>query len=332
MKSRFILILLLLLYGCAENNTSVPQPIIEDTYGLPDYWVVHLKEKIQQIQKYEINNSSYTSFFFLTDYHIENNAGFSHLIVECLQNNCSTSSLVFGGDVFNGSSSKNVALGYIKEFYNRFNKTKVFGIRGNHEFNLIDGGSRDVMLSDEDVYEYFIKNISDEVILGKSGSLYYYKDLISSKIRCIYLDSQPINDEQIKWMEHCILDLSSDWSVILFSHHLFGFIPPRSSTAEIKQTEYCSSGKLIIESLASIKPAATIIAIISGHCHYDYSTNEHGFWEISTTCDSRQEGSNLPQTLETINEHALDVFYINQSLRTIDAIRIGRGVNRSWSY
>ena len=207
----------------------------------------------------------------------------------------------------------------------------MFYIKGNHDNNLNDGGFPEVILSDKDLYDCFITKVSDEVRLGKECSLYYYRDKSFFKIRYIFLDSTNFDDDQQQWMVKHILELPSDWNVIVFTHHLFGLIESGTAVEEIKHPGYCTNGKKIIESIIDIKPKARIIAIISGHCHYDFSSDEHGFWEISTTCDTRQESSNLSQTLETVNEHAFDVFFVDIKNKMLSSIRIGRGSNRSWS-
>ena len=305
--------------------------------NLPDYWLTHLSEKMPTIHANEEDAAmDGDSFFFLTDYHIESNSGYSHKLIEYIQKRTTIKNLTFGGDVFNGSSTKDGALNKLREFYLRFYPIKSLGIRGNHEFNLNDGGSASVKLSDNEIFNYLIRKEVEGVVLGGNDKLYYYRDVERLKLRYIYLDaryensSDPIDDTQLTWMENRITELQSGWSVILFSHQLFALVSPGSPVTT--NPGYNASGTKILNKLTSISSNAKIVALITGHSHYDFSTNEHGFLEICTTCDTRQEYGGLPQTQGTANEQAFDVFSINLVSKTVKATRIGRGVNRSWTY
>ena len=75
-----------------------------------------------------------------------------------------------------------------------------------------------------------------------------------------------------------------------------------------------------------------MIGIISGHCHYDFSSNDYGFLQISTTCDTHQEYGGLPDNAGTTNEQAIDIFFVNIAARTLKSVRVGRGNDREWTW
>jgi hypothetical protein len=321
--------------GLEKEIESIREEI--ETNVLPAYWLTHLAGKLPLIHANEEDVAmNGDSFFFLTDYHIENNAGYSDDIIKYIQERCVIKNLVFGGDIFNGSTTKDGALDKLREFYHRFYPITYYGLRGNHEFNLNDGGGQAVKLNDSEIFNYLIRKEVDNVILGGNDKLYYYRDIDRLKLRYIYLDARyenstdPIDDTQLSWMTSRITELQLDWSVIIFSHQLFALVSPGSPVTT--NPGYNASGQKIINALTSISTGAKIVAIITGHTHYDYSTNEHGFWEICTTCDTRQEYGGLPTTLGTPNEQAFDVFSVNLSAKTLKAVRIGRGSDRSWTY
>jgi hypothetical protein len=221
----------------------------------------------------------------------------------------------------------------LKEFQKRFEGIKMYGIRGNHDNNLNDGGSPNVMIADSTLFRIFVEPVIDDIV-PEHNTLYYYRDNEKLHLRYIFLDSEIIknttDDIQIKWLQKRIEELSSDWSIVIFTHRLFSMVEPGNRVTI--HPGYCYSGQCIINALTSINSNATIIAIISGHCHYDYSTNNHGFWEISTTCDSRQEYGGLNNSEGTINEHSFDIFTIDLNKREIHSERMGRGENRIWTY
>lgn len=324
-------------YTLAQKAENDAQKALEQEMSLPAYWLSYLVNKLPLIHANQEDNAlNGDSFYFLTDYHIESNAGYSHKIIQYLCEKTTVQNMVYGGDSFNGSTTKDGSLEKLREFYYRFYPINMFGLRGNHEFNLNDGGGQAVKLGDNQIYNYLMRKIASEIVAGVASPMYYYKDVDKLKLRYIYLDARyenntdPIDDTQIQWMKDRITELQSGWSVILFSHQLFTIVRPGAPV--VTNPGYNASGTKIINALTSITPDATIIAIIAGHCHYDFSTNEHGFWEISTTCDTRQEYGGLPQTLGTPNEQAFDVFSLNLEAKTIKAVRIGRGSDRNWSY
>ena len=126
------------------------------------------------------------------------------------------------------------------------------------------------------------------------------------------------------------MELKSEWNVVIFSHQLFAMTSPGKPVTEF--LGYTSSGNKIVNTLKDISAESTIIAVISGHTHYDFSQNVNGFLEICTTCDTRQEYGGLPDNAGTINEQAFDVFTIDIANRKLFATRIGRGQDREWSW
>lgn len=319
-----------IIIGC---TSGIPVEIDSlSTPRLPKYWIDQIetiKDQICQVQ----NNSSnkQDSFYFITDYHIEDNVGYSHRIIEYLQETIHIKNLVFGGDIFNNADEKDTALGYLNEFHNRFSFMNMFGIRGNHDFNVYSGSSPSVMLSNSDLFKILVEPVADEVTIGKD-SLYYFRDNRSLNLRYIFLDSEKINDpykdDQMRWLKDRMTELPNTWSIVIFTHSLFSIKKPKENI----HPGYDARGQLLIDALTSIHPDALLVALISGHCHYDYSTNIHGFWEISTTCDSRQECGGLPETLGTTNEQAFDIFTIDLDNKALTATRIGRGNSRKWEY
>ena len=76
----------------------------------------------------------------------------------------------------------------------------------------------------------------------------------------------------------------------------------------------------------------TLICHISGHSHKDESHISNGVLSISTTCDAYYQDDGHGAATGTVTEQAFDVFCIDYDAKTINAIRIGRGTNRSWTY
>ena len=299
--------------------------------NIPAYWNKHLREKLSVISLNEEETSlSGDNFIFISDYHFENNVGLSHLLIKEILKETSIKRVIFGGDTFNGSSDKNIALNMLREFKKRFSGMHLIGVRGNHDFNLNDGGSEAVRISDVELYANISKQ-SDTDVVRSINNIYFYQDIDNLKLRYIYLDTKKennnlyIDDAQLDWMGDRMTELSSDWSIVIIAHQIW----------QTSDYDYSPSGQKIIDKIQTLTMQAKIIAFIAGHTHLDMGRmNDLGFLEITTTCDTRQESeqSSLTQELGTVNEQAFDVFSINLETKTIKIVRIGRGVNREFSW
>ena len=299
--------------------------------NIPAYWNKHLRGKLPVIlQNEEETSLSGDNFIFISDYHFEDNRGLSHLLIKEILKETSIKRVIFGGDTFNGSSDKNTALNMLREFKKRFSGMHLIGVRGNHEFNLNDGGSEGVRISDAEMYANISKQ-SDADVVRSINNVYFYQDIDNLKLRYIYLDTKKedndlyIDDAQLDWMGDRMTELSSDWSIVIIAHQIW----------QTSDYDYSPSGQKIIDKIRTLTIQAKIIAFIAGHTHLDMGRmNDLGFLEITTTCDARQESgqSSLTQELGTVNEQAFDVFSINLETKTIKIVRIGRGVNREFSW
>lgn len=331
----------------STDVTALETRIMAD--DLPAYWQTYMETKLPTVQsKVEDCALDGDSFAFITDYHYDptrpnqTNVGYSHLLLRQIVDNSSLRKVVFGGDAINGSADKSVALSQMRTVSKRLHSIGgvLLGLRGNHEYNINDGGSVSVMLSDSEVYSWFTKSSEREITLSGLG-LDYYLDNSEQKIRYIFMDSKYertgqavpiISDEQIAWMQEKMSELDSSWSIIVLTHELFGFNSNTGSA--VTTTTYNASGQKIHNGVVAILSNlnATLVAVICGHCHYDYSTDEDGFWEISTTTDSKQEAGEWGKHTGDYREQAFDIYSIDKTNSKLYATRIGRGVDREWTY
>ena len=320
------------LYVPAQSKTRIIYMEVNIIINnIPAYWNKHLRGKLPVIlQNEEETSLSGDNFIFISDYHFEDNRGLSHLLIKEILKETSIKRVIFGGDTFNGSSDKNTALNMLREFKKRFSGMHLIGVRGNHDFNLNDGGSEGVRISDAEMYANISKQ-SDADIVRSINNVYFYQDIDNLKLRYIYLDTKKedsnlyIDDAQLDWMGDRMTELSSDWSIVIIAHQIW----------QTFKYDYSPSGQKIIDKIQTLTIQAKIIAFIAGHTHLDMGRmNDLGFLEIATTCDARQESSQSTLTQEsgTVNEQAFDVFSINLETKTIKTVRIGRGINREFSW
>jgi hypothetical protein len=276
------------------------------------------------------------SFIFFTDYHLEQTSGFSHLLMQDIVSKTSVRKVIFGGDIFNGAETHAGALEKTRVFIERFGGLNVCGIRGNHEYNLLDGGSIAERLTDSEIYNVTLKGVEDRVTTN--GALSCYFDNKNRKIRYILIDSHQENESDIiteaelEWLQARMTELESGWTVMVFTHVMF--IVTDKATATVS---YLSNGRRIVNAIKAVKDsmAATLACLICGHAHFDYSSTDNGFLLVSTTCDSKQDSGQWigwGQGAGTTAEHAFDVFSLDTVSRSLRAVRIGRGENREWNY
>lgn len=299
---------------------------------VPSYWREHLAEKIGMInERSETVALNGDSFVFITDYHIERNAGNSHILIDEIVKNTSVKNVIFGGDIFNGDTTHEGALDKLRTWYKRFSPLQPYCLRGNHEYNLNDGGSEAVKLSESEIYNYLNKD--KEYCIDGGSDLYYFKDNDRQKIRYIFLDTKNevnptvIDDAQIAWMKERITELSSGWTVVVLSH--IGI--DKLSDGSVAFPSYYTSSLKIKAALDEIKTSiqATIACWICGHTHNDLSLDCDGYIVISTTCDTMY-GSSMIKFTDT--EQAFDIYSIDTLNRKIYITRVGAGNNREFYY
>ena len=317
------------------NNTGVENEEKE----LPDYWTEHLTDKILSVNNITSSCAIHgDSFIFFTDYHLEQSSGYSHLLMRNIVDQTSVDKVVFGGDIFNGSETHDGAMEKINEYLKRFKPLNVYGVRGNHEYNWNDGGSIAEQLSDSEIYNVLLKGVERNV--KTNGGLSCYLDNENQKIRYILMDSHYETDNDIipqsecEWLQERMLELESDWTVVVFTHIMFSMTYAGSQSGSVS---YYTNGQRIVDAISDIKDEmkATLACVICGHVHYDYSNTDNGYLIITTTCDSKQDSGQWigwGQGGGTIKEHAFDVFSINTVNRTIKTVRVGRGEDREWNY
>lgn len=314
----------------SETLKAITQ-LIDAKDELPSYWQTYMETKLPAIQA-QVRESAMTgdSFVFLTDYHVEHNSGKSHLLIKDIIDHTPIHKVVFGGDIYNGSSTKEESIAKCQTFMDRFHGLPVFGIRGNHEYNLNDGGSANVKFTENDIYNFIVKPCEDKI--RSSGKMYYYNDNEPQKIRYIFLDTKnitgtdpteaAIDQEQLDWFVEQLQSLESDWNVVIFVHDFW------ARTNGVWNPS--ADGEAIENAISSSNTDATICAIICGHVHLDYSAERNGIQCIATTWDGYYASTG--RNLGTTTELAFDVFTIDTNAKTIKASRVGYGEDRTWTY
>ena len=168
--------------------------------------------------------------------------------------------------------------------------------------------------------------------IDTNGKLYYCVDNPSQKIRYICLAIEAFanvsdGSEQKTWLESKLTELSSDWSIVILQHRIWG------STTDAIEEKAQKVINIVNDVWNNIN--ADFIGIIAGHTHLDYSTTEpvNGYLLIACNCDTLAgNNSGYTRTAGTTSEQSFDVFHIDKANKHLYATRIGAGTDRDWSY
>ncbi len=300
--------------------------------SIPSYWKTYLDQKIKEINsKGELLGSAADSFIFITDQHLQGSLDYSADLINYICENTSIKKVVMGGDIVQGSASDNALL---RQYRNSFNDDLlVMAIRGNHDVwgNATENSFWDIM------------NRPLEGKVDMFDELYYSYDNEAQKIRYIFTDStyassdgnnNLTSNEQIAWMQEKILELDSDWTVMVFHHGVW--TASKDATIPIN-----NDGQLMIDAIDEIydEAACTIAGIYTGHSHRDYYQQaDKGYALIATTLDCSSSGQstydivNPSRPSGSTKEQTFDIVFFNPTTNTIETIRIGAGDNRTMTY
>ena len=324
-----------------------------DIHFIPTYWETYINNKIVEINRInEKIGSNGDSFVFITDTHYEINVFNSIPLIEKIVNNTNTKTIFHGGDFLN-YQAKNTTLNEVRKYISRYNFSKMFITIGNHDVNTATSQEMtpEIYLSDTEIYSLYLKDYENDVNIDP-GNFYYYLDNERQKIRYFFLDAHwPSNidkrnislnyETQLEWMESHIKELNNSWSIVVLQHIVYS---SQTMVDNVVQNAYKSSlAEMLVQKLDTLydlENIPTIIAVISGHTHYDwYEYSTKGYPIIASNCDSCwgwKDNTDYPWAPEretgTINEQSFDVFSIDKNARKIYLTKVGYGENREFNY
>lgn len=302
-------------------------------------------------------------FPFITDIHFHSNAGNSKYLLKKILEKTSASFVVGGGDYqggFGGADELQDQFNAFFEFAGYVGHDRFFPIAGNHDFYEATSASADastwVKATYGEVYNAIYRPYERWQINRMPGG-YCCIDNDAQKTRFILLNSHEVSPvasstyvdglirvrhQQIQWLISALKE-KTDYKIIVFSH----------VTSDPSMPDYSytmANVQNVLEAFAN-KESATIqfteswsvtadftattnelICHINGHSHVDASHVSNGVLSICTTCDACLQDDGYGATKGTVTEQAFDVFCIDYDAKTINAVRFGRGSNRSWTY
>lgn len=307
----------ILVENVTDNTVSVSDL-------LPKYYTDYIAEKINEISNLDNQISDHgDSFVFITDTHIPRNCMNSPALIRAILKNTSADFVINGGDTIDDDPTKDAALQKLQDWCNLMDGISEYRIMGNHDLNGSGQDIEEARLTVDDWYSTMVKPFAH--LVKTDGKPYYCIDNENQKIRYVCLSYRVIGEkEQQAWLKERLTELSDDWTVLVIPHYLF------SDSAGTMHP----GGQIVIDCINEVYEdmQASLIGILAGHNHADYSTTEsvYGYHLITTTSDAR---TGTPGKVSgTVTEQAFDVIHIDTAARKLYTTRIGAGENRQWSY
>lgn len=315
---------------------------------IPLYYEKHLTDKITEVRAKEtFSGVSGDEFIFITDYHMERNANNSPSLIDKIIHQTGAKKIVFGGDAYDASSTPDLALNKIADFYSMFyeNVDKILSCVGNHEYNNPASNKPEQQIPNGQVYESIV-NRNDLIhhsrytcnytILNRSNRTMYIF------IGCEY--SSSVTKESIKYILETLKN-NDGYDIIVFSHTGLDNGGDNGNVANIIDgfkritdgiDKFNQKSSYVFDGITYDYSGCTgeVICVFSGHNHVDGCIRtDGGLNVISTTCDAygAPEGG-VVRTKGTITEQAFDVVNIDYENKKIYMTRVGAGEDRVFSY
>lgn len=334
----------------------------KDTKEVPDYFKENLAEGIDRVnQNMGEAGPNSLSFLFITDMHWENNAKHSPLLVHEVMKRTGLPLMINGGDLIN-QGEKTAMQKSLTEALDtvQYPGTFMATVRGNHDNNWNDwGGQRnhpEFKFTYNDVYGYEFaymmrnKNLVDDFHYLNLGNDFTYtftiSDASNKKWRFICVDTLDftsgtnINVNSSKKI--CDLLMASKGENIIFVAHIYNdnhkhtdFEQDLEKIVDARNAQGVTTVSWGSIDFSASDPTSKVIACFGGHEHEDYDwTTPKGVPFILTDSDNapRTETTKYGHEYGTVGEQCFDIMTINPSTKTIKAVRIGRGIDRQFTF
>lgn len=221
---------------------EIPYELSEEV--IPYWWDGAITTAEDTINEYLLSDEDSASFAFVTDTHIEDNAGNSGLLLNKVMKDCHIPVWFHGGDAVTSSQtiSKDAVISAMESDFEQFKKIESIGLRaiGNHDPVFTTTDTWDSNLTNGEINHYY-HGVDREKYLQVYGAKkgYFYKDIAKDKLRCIVLDIVPyasqvdsdelvtgsnkmyfylFGSEQLDWFADVLASTPQDYKVVVCSH------------------------------------------------------------------------------------------------------------------
>lgn len=283
---------------------------------VPDYYADYLDGKASELMALRDSLSRNTdSFFFVTDYHWQYNAGRSPAMIRDLAQRTGISRLIFAGDAGGASNASKKYLAGQKsaQVYDTMSRIvdRAYGTLGNHEWN--DGVAPTyTMAGNIGFYLERYKPLADEMDPNTGN---YYVDNRTNKIRYIFVQcSVGAAPYGLSWLADCLNTVPDGWAVAVTMHHAFLSNAETAAETEGVEIDESAASQVVARRFSRLLGAyesktsvsitvdgaaqsfhfedayGSLIGLFAGHYHHgmlvDRTSSEYGIniWRGSTDC------------------------------------------------
>ena len=328
--------------------------------SVPDYFASNLSQGIDRINQ-NMGSAGMTglSFLFITDVHWNGNTKHSPALIKEIVSQTGVPLMINGGDLFD-QGEKNAMMEQATQAIGAIKQPGIFmaNVRGNHDNNWNNWGGQhdhpDWKFSYNDIYGYEFaymmrdKNLVNDFHYLNIGNDFTYTfteiDGSGQVWRFICIDTLDLdggtNINLDSFKKICDLLKESKNEKIIFVAHIFSnnhdhtdFEKDLEKVIDARNSQGTATVSWGTVDFSQSENTTKVIACFGGHEHEDYDwTTPSGVPFILTDSDNapRTETTKYGHDYGTIGEQCFDVVTINPSAKKIKAVRIGRGIDRSW--
>lgn len=323
-----------------------------------------------------IDNDKFT-FGFVTDNHqtgfdVNNyRPDYTGMAYARVTSNLNVDAKINGGDQ---ALSAGGALNALRKGFEFIPAKDFIYCEGNHDRYVVDP-----ILNQKEYYNIVNRGHRDDPTFSFGdpyGGAYFYKNFDTKKIRVVVLDLYDIGVEhdvdynlnagyrqnQLEWLANEALQVESGWQVMLITHSspvegmpennrgincepLMQVLEAFKTGTNVTITatdEVYHDGTFDINLTTDFKRVGTLIAVLSGHAHNDYSIIKNGINYIQTICgyidvllyhDQNDQPAKYGQRDQhTYSAIAFDIGIVDTVAHTINFKRFGYGHDRKFTY
>ena len=298
----------------------------ENEAVIPSYYADHIRQKEAQIRSNMMDvGMNGETFIFITDTHWESNAENSPGLVKYLLHNLHIRTVLNGGDFIN-QGERQIASERMQKAVSSFlfRDTVMLCAYGNHDSNWNNWNHQ------QDYPERYFDRNCQYALMQKHQEGYvtyfadgwnYYHDRPATKTRFVVLDTGDTGTfTAYNELKNVLEDTPNGYNIIIMAHWLYNGSSKSVVCQKLEQIidEFNRNGK------------ARIALLLGGHIHKDMSwKTKGGVPVILTDCDADERSKNAA-VRKTVTEQAFDVITVNYDTKTVKAVRIGRGADRTF--
>ena len=317
---------------------------------LPEYWLTHLEERIDDIREaMELAGRNKSTFLFYSDAHWDNGGKMSPQLLNYLTQYTAINKTIFGGDIVSTEPtvetlSDRAIMEYLWDWRSQIRDLNHYSVLGNHDDgngNTATGGPTNSIFTMDYVYSFlFAPEESNDIYRG--GDSYYYLDDKSEKTRYLFLDTTyesmaNLSTEQADFIKEALKGTQADWHIIVISHAWYNADYDAYYNLGIKPipiSGLTTPGSQILAILDSYNARegefsdakAKVEFCIGGHVHIDYvGKSTGGIPVILCETASLNTRGTISGKVGTITETAVSGIIANYKTNVLTVVRVGRG-------